>query len=924
MSDSYSSGEKVYPPTEDTAAARPCASESPLSSTPPTRPISEQPTFISNRPPMPSPTLSDSAWRIMEGRIMPGDHLGHFELIEYVGGGGMGRVYRAMDTRLARIVALKILTPDQAADSETVQRFKNEAQSAARLDHENVARVHYVGEDRGIHFIAFEFVEGENIRKLVERKGPLPLEEAISYTLQVVDALAHADARHIVHRDIKPSNLLITPSGQVKLIDMGLARLRQAESVGADLTASGVTLGTFDYISPEQARDPRNADIRSDIYSLGCTFYFMLTGRPPYPDGTVLQKLLQHHGDPPPDVRQIRGDLPDEANHILQKMMAKDPDRRYPDPNELISDLLSLAAQLGLQPSSLNGKVWLPKSAPEVSLIHRHMPWLASIAALACMLIALDIFWNRSSPGEQSQYAASFERKESVANLAESQGPGITHEKTKPLATKDKPSSANTPYSSENTSRVSEDASGRKSPQEIWRLYPPAYPAVKAGQAATASVANATQSPPKSTGVVKIPLAGSMPQQSAHTDLSQGSGIPTAPVSGNAQNDSTRDMPGRALLHAESGENASFAGSLAKHNGLLVVSDLAAGENEFTNLAAACAAARNGDVIELRYNGPREEKPVHMANLRATIRAGDGYQPVLIFRPNETDPVKYPRSMFTLSSGRLTISNLAMEMLISRDIAADNWSFLEIRDGQTIRLEKCALTVDNASEQLTAYHQDAAFFRVAASPGAESKVAGGNAGPPPLASIELNDSIARGEAAFIRVDDLQPVHLAWDNGLLATSEWFLSAAGGAQSPKPDEMLRIDLQHVTIAARAGLVHLASSQAAPHQFTVQFNCAGNIIMTSHGSSLIEQEVIGPLETARRQIVWNGDHNFYQDVNVFWTIRSLGAEPYSDKLSFQGWRTYWGPSRENQAFSGASSGTTCPARIARRTHKLRPIIA
>ncbi len=674
-----------------------------------------------------------------------------------------------------------------------------------------------MGEDRGIHFIAFEFVEGENVRKLVERKGPLPLEEAIRYTLQTVDALAHADARSIVHRDIKPSNILITPGGQVKLIDMGLARLRRAESAGIDLTSSGVTLGSFDYIAPEQARDPRNVDIRSDIYSLGCTFYFMLTGRPPYPEGTVLQKLLQHHGDPPPDVRQIREDVPDEANRILQKMMAKDPDNRYQDPDELISDLLSLGGQFGLQPSSFKGKAWLPKSAPKASFLHRHLPWLVSIAALACVLVALDIYWKISSHEKQASTSVAYDRKESAAKLSESSGelrPGATEEETKiseALAAKEKPSLANAPNSSESPFRIA--------------------------------------------------------------------------------------------------EVASSVGSSKKHNGLLIVSDMAARENEFTSLADACAAARNGDVIELRYNGPREEKPVHMANLRATIRAGDGYRPVPVFRPNETDPVKYPRSIFNLGSGRLTISNLAMELIVSRDVAADNWSFFEIRGGQSMRLERCALTLANASDQMTAYHQDAAFFRVAALPGAESKVAGGNSGPPPLATIELIDSVARGEATFIRVDDLQPLHLAWDNGLLATSEWFLSAAGGTRSPKPDEMLRIDLEHVTIAARGGLVHLAGSQAAPHQFTVQFNCAWNIIMTSHGNSLVEQEVLGPLENARRRIVWNGDHNYYQDVNVFWTIRGLGAESSSDKLSFEGWRTYWGPSRENQPYSGRIEWNNLP---------------
>ena len=127
----------------------------------------------------------------------------------------------------------------------------------------------------------------------------------------------------MVHRDIKPSNVLITPDGRVKLIDMGLARLRVADPAVADLTASGVTLGTFDYISPEQARDPRNADIRSDIYSLGCTFFFMLAGRPPFPEGTVLQKLLQHQGDQPPDIQEVRPELPAESSRVLQKMMQR-------------------------------------------------------------------------------------------------------------------------------------------------------------------------------------------------------------------------------------------------------------------------------------------------------------------------------------------------------------------------------------------------------------------------------------------------------------------------------------------------------------------------------------------------------------------------------------------------------------------------
>ncbi len=353
----------------------------------------DQPTVISQPGMLPADGPSDSVARILHGRILPGERLGHFELLKYVGGGGMGKVFRALDTRLARSVALKILSPEHASDRETVLRFQNEAQSAARLDHDNIARVYYVGEDRGLHYIVFEFIEGVNVRDLVESKGPLPLAEAVSYTLQVADALAHAAQRNVVHRDIKPSNLLITPAGQAKLIDMGLARLREVDAAAVDLTASGVTLGTFDYISPEQARDPRNTDVRSDIYSLGCTFFFMLTGRPPFLGGTMLQKLLQHQADQPPDLRQFRPELPEDVNRILRKMLAKDPRRRYASPLELVNDLLWVARGSGLYPAAPGGRTWTVSLAPVVPSYYRHLPWIVSLAALVAIVVALHYVW---------------------------------------------------------------------------------------------------------------------------------------------------------------------------------------------------------------------------------------------------------------------------------------------------------------------------------------------------------------------------------------------------------------------------------------------------------------------------------------------------------------------------------------------------
>ncbi len=201
-------------------------------------------------PPLPLPVSGDPP-------AVAGRRLGHFELIEPIGVGGMAAVLKARDLELDRIVALKILPPEAARDPENVTRFHQEARAAAKLDHENIARVFFCGEDQGLHFIAFEFVEGENLRHLIDRRGRLPAGECVHYMLQVATGLAHAAERGVVHRDIKPSNIIITPDGRAKLVDMGLARHLDPHAVNGGLTQSGVTLGTFDYISPEQALEPR-------------------------------------------------------------------------------------------------------------------------------------------------------------------------------------------------------------------------------------------------------------------------------------------------------------------------------------------------------------------------------------------------------------------------------------------------------------------------------------------------------------------------------------------------------------------------------------------------------------------------------------------------------------------------------------------
>ena len=300
----------------------------------------------------------------------------------------MGAVYRAQDTRLERMVALKLLPPEQAVDPEVVQRFYQEGRAAAQLDHENIARVYTIGYDAGYHFIAFEYIEGTTIRQRVERGGVPPVGEAINYTLQIANALVHANERGVVHRDVKPSNIIITPFGRAKLVDMGLAR--RFERDGDDgLTQSGMTLGTFDYISPEQARDPRNVDVRSDLYSLGCTLFYILTGRPPFPEGTVLQKLLHHQEDTPPDVRALNPKVPANLASIVEKLMAKDRDRRYQTPEQLVRDLLIVAGALGLRSLNPEGLVWMTATPPPAW--ERHLVW--GIPALAFSLVVATLTW---------------------------------------------------------------------------------------------------------------------------------------------------------------------------------------------------------------------------------------------------------------------------------------------------------------------------------------------------------------------------------------------------------------------------------------------------------------------------------------------------------------------------------------------------
>ncbi len=345
-------------------------------------PSDESPTVISRQPVR--PVSSESAL----ASSLRGRRLAHFELIAPVGVGGMAAVIKARDLQLDRIVALKILPPDMANDPENVRRFHQEARAAAKLDHENIARVFYCGEDQNLHFIAFEFVQGENLRAILERRGRLPVAESIHYLLQIATGLAHAASRDVVHRDIKPSNIIITSNGRAKLVDMGLARsLAPHEDHG--LTQSGVTLGTFDYISPEQALEPRDADVRSDIYSLGCTFYHLLTGQPPVPEGTAARKLHHHQNVNPVDPRQLVPEIPDDVALILAKMMAKNPGDRYQRPEHLVQQLLRVAQRFNAVAESPEGLLFVDAPVATTPTTRPLLLAALGVAAIVTLIVVL-------------------------------------------------------------------------------------------------------------------------------------------------------------------------------------------------------------------------------------------------------------------------------------------------------------------------------------------------------------------------------------------------------------------------------------------------------------------------------------------------------------------------------------------------------
>ncbi len=783
-----------------------------------------------------------------------GIRLAHFEISQRLGAGGMGAVFRAADLELARDVALKILHPASSQDTSLIARFRNEARACASLNHDNIARVFYAGSQDGLYFIAYEFASGRTIRDLIMERGRLTAADTVNYAIQVTLALNHIAAAGIVHRDIKPSNIMLTESGRVKVVDLGLARRDTTDSIG-DITVAGTTLGTFDYIAPEQARDPRNADIRSDIYSLGCTMYHMLTGQPPYPEGTALQKLLDHQGKSPPDPRTINGAVPPELAAIMRKMMANSPGYRYQAPGLLLTDLIQMASLLGLHSVPAEGIVW-----KKLSPVSGRQPLGAVWVFVSVLLICLTALILQRSPRSDELPHELSRSEESEWNEVDPADYRTATDLVAVTGTEERIASAPSSSVASSTSSDSAAATDSGTGSQDGTLNPPAN--ANDAALAAASARNTYRMLPNSGPITPLLL-----------QLSLSPAQPMAPASAATRT----EQIGPFVLQTSTGAIQSYR-----------------------TLKAAVADSRSGDVVLLRYNGFPDDlpaqPPVRIVGMNLIIRAADGFRPTLEFDGVSEGAVS-PGQMFSLrSNGSLTMRDVDLRLIARDELVADRWSLFHCVGPNRIHLENVSIESCNPDDQ------PAVLFDLtdeSASPVETSREE---------TEITLTRVICRGDTNGFRIATQPRGRIRLQNCGIALKGSLMDIRGDNSMLPARGSLEVFLDHVTCIHTAPLMHLNDSDERKGGGTPPvlpklsvrseasvFACSGadRRFLYSEGSSYVED--------IEAMVSWNGFTNLYDGYSVFWQIETSALDYSSRRLDFQQWKQFWQTRSDSEDTSG-----------------------
>jgi serine/threonine-protein kinase len=554
--------------------------------------------------------------------------IGKFRILAHIATGGMGAVYKAQDTEFDRIVALKVLSPEMAAKPRMIERFRLEALHGSKLHHPNVVTLYEAGEINGIHYLALEFVEGIDLLAYILQKGKLEVDESRRILIQATQAIAHLHQQGVIHRDIKPSNFLVRhQDGRpvVKLIDLGLARHRDDDEE-CRVTRVGSTVGTVDYIAPEQAKDSGAADVRSDIYSLGCTWYHMLAGQPPFTEGSMVERLYKHVEVEPPDIRTLNRDVPVEVVKVLKRMMAKEPSERYQTPAILLRELEG--ADLVVQPFSKR------------------------------LLAGLAQDYDQAAEPEERPRRASRRRGKKSSAAGRRKAPRTLVDLIIGVAVVSL------------LAFLAARLALRLSPSTDDKQEEPPESSTAPVLPLPAPPTNAGPKPPspsaKQPAAVPPKTATNPPAQPVLPKLYE----PVLPIKV-AELNQEFFQPWEKIPPLAAGPTFRVSRQLRGRDG-----------QTFESLAAACAAApaNQETVIEIDANGPLFEGSITVTGRSLVLRAGKGYRPLLAWDARQA-PAGKAEVFISLSGGRLTLDNLDVVFQATAQGQAEPAVLFRVADG---------------------------------------------------------------------------------------------------------------------------------------------------------------------------------------------------------------------------------------------------